>query len=140
MAWYKDGLKFECTQCGHCCTGAPGYVWITLSDVYRIAEFLGISDREFLRRYVRRVHQGWSLIEMPDGDCVFYNHGCSIYPVRPAQCRTFPFWKENIERPGNWDRAAVDCPGMNQGRTFTEEEIDALLKEPPVLKKVVISQ
>ena len=27
--WYRDGLRFECTRCGACCTGAPGYVWVT---------------------------------------------------------------------------------------------------------------
>ena len=28
-AWYaEEGLAFECTGCGDCCTGAPGYVWV----------------------------------------------------------------------------------------------------------------
>ena len=26
--WYRDGLRFACTRCGACCTGAPGYVWV----------------------------------------------------------------------------------------------------------------
>ena len=26
--WYRDGLRFTCTRCGNCCTGAPGYVWV----------------------------------------------------------------------------------------------------------------
>ena len=25
--WYRDGLRFQCTQCGNCCTGDPGVVW-----------------------------------------------------------------------------------------------------------------
>lgn len=127
MMWYKDGLKFECTQCGNCCTGAPGYVWITISELYRIAEFLGIDDREFTRRYVRKVNNRLSLIELPNGNCVFYEKGCKVYPVRPSQCRTFPFWKEVVERPSTWEEAARECPGMNQGRQFTEEEIAELL-------------
>ena len=45
--WYGNGLKFECTQCGHCCTGAPGYVWVSLPEIYRIAEFLQMDDYEF---------------------------------------------------------------------------------------------
>ena len=31
--WYKDGLGFQCTQCGDCCTGAPGYVWINAAEI-----------------------------------------------------------------------------------------------------------
>ena len=39
--WYKDGLKFKCTQCGDCCTGAPGYVWVNQAEVEGIAAELG---------------------------------------------------------------------------------------------------
>lgn len=127
--WYKDGLKFECTQCGHCCTGAPGYVWIQIQDIYRIAEFLGIDDREFVRKYVRKVDQKLSLIELAGGNCVFYENGCKIYPVRPSQCRTFPFWPEIVNRGSSWDKAAKECPGMNQGHHFTAGEIEEILKE-----------
>ncbi|MFM1805538.1 MAG: hypothetical protein RL136_2417, partial [Planctomycetota bacterium] len=27
--WYAEGLRFECTQCGNCCSGGPGAVWFT---------------------------------------------------------------------------------------------------------------
>jgi Fe-S-cluster containining protein len=129
VTWYKDGLKFQCTQCGNCCTGAPGYVWIRIEDIYRISEFLGIKDHEFARQYVRKVHQGMSLIELANGNCVFYEKGCKIYPVRPQQCRTFPFWKEIMDKPANWQKTSEECPGMNQGEHFREEEIEALLRE-----------
>src|SRR5262249_27242391 len=102
MSWYKNGLKFECTKCGHCCTGAPGYVWVKISDLYRIAEFLGIRVRDFARQYVRRVDVRMSLIELPNGSCIFYDNGCKIYPVRPLQCRTFPFWPEIVSHPLRW--------------------------------------
>ena len=35
--WYADGLQFECTQCGDCCTGAPGYVWVNKSEIEALA-------------------------------------------------------------------------------------------------------
>jgi Fe-S-cluster containining protein len=127
--WYANGLKFECTKCGRCCTGGPGYVWLTLPELYRISEFLEMDDREFARRFVRRVHGRFSLIESANGDCIFYNNGCTIYPVRPTQCRTFPFWKENVDRPSSWQKTAVECEGIDQGRLYTEEEIERLLQE-----------
>jgi Fe-S-cluster containining protein len=104
-------------------------VWVTLPEIYRIAEFLGIDDYEFTKRYVRKVHQKFSLIEMPNGDCVFYDKGCKIYPVRPTQCRTFPFWPEIVRTPASWKVAATECPGMNEGRTFSESEIEKLSNE-----------
>jgi uncharacterized protein len=129
MSWYQDGLKFECTQCGHCCTGAPGYVWLTIEEIYRIAEFLRIRERDFVKQYVRKVDQRLSLVEFPNGNCIFYENGCKIYPVRPSQCRTFPFWKNIVATPANWERAASDCPGMNSGKNLSKDEIDTLLQE-----------
>src|SRR5437763_101054 len=38
--WYGAGLRFNCTQCGNCCSGGPGYVWLTVNDMQRIAQFL----------------------------------------------------------------------------------------------------
>jgi uncharacterized protein len=129
MNWYQNGLKFECTKCGHCCTGGPGYVWIKVEDMHRIAEFLGIRVREFTNKYVRKIGERYSLIEARNEDCIFYESGCKIYPVRPTQCRTFPFWKENLEKPGNWQQSAKNCEGMNQGKFYSEEEIEGLMNE-----------
>jgi Fe-S-cluster containining protein len=129
--WYKGGLRFECTQCGNCCTGAPGYVWVTVQEIYRIAEFLGMRHRDFIRQFVRKANGKMSLIELPNGNCIFYEKGCKIYPVRPTQCRTFPFWKEIVASESSWNRAAAECPGIQQGKTFSDEEIDTFLRENP---------
>ena len=98
-------------------------------EMHRIAEFLGIRFRDLIKQYVRRVGERWSLIEKPTGDCIFFDSGCTIYPVRPTQCRTFPFWKENLTNPGAWEQTAKNCEGIHQGKTYSEEEIDALLLE-----------
>jgi len=53
--------------------------------------------------------------------------GCSIYPVRPLQCRTWPFWDTNLASKSAWDRAAQRCHGMDHGRrTFSREQMEAL--------------
>lgn len=122
-SWYRDGLRFTCTQCGNCCSGAPGYVWVTQEERRQIAEFLGIELAELERLYVRRVGVRHSLIENAgaSGDCVFLREQggkrvCGIYPVRPRQCRTWPFWTSNLRSAEAWGKAARECPGMNHGR------------------------
>ena len=121
--WHQDGLRFSCTQCGECCTGAPGYVWVTRAEVARLAAHLELSVEDFGARYLRRVGSRVSLREEPNGDCVFYRQGCTVYPARPTQCRTFPVWPENLKSPAAWDDAAASCPGMNRGRLYTSSEI-----------------
>ena len=51
--WYRDGLAFTCTRCGDCCTGSPGYVWVTLEEMRRIAEYRHESVEAFAERFVR---------------------------------------------------------------------------------------
>lgn len=128
--WYRDGLSFSCTRCGACCTGAPGYVWVTAEEIERLAELRGESPDEFSRRFVRRVGSRYSLIEKPGGDCVFWeaNAGCTVYEARPIQCRTWPFWEENVETPEDWERTKSVCPGSGKGRHHAAEEIIASIE------------
>lgn len=127
--WYRDGLRFGCTQCGKCCT-IEGYVWVDQRQRERIATHLEIPLEEFNRKYVRRVGKRYSLVERPGSghDCIFWKNGCEIYSVRPTQCRTFPFWPEQLDSREDWDEAAAECPGMNRGRLYSAEEIDRLAK------------
>jgi Fe-S-cluster containining protein len=99
--WYKDGLRFTCTRCGNCCTGAPGYVWVNEEELQAIAQFRGESVEEVTGLYTRMARRGRTLRDNADGDCVFYDQeqGCTIYSVRPRQCRTWPFWHTNVESP-----------------------------------------
>ena len=87
----------------------------------------GRPSQEFSAKFVRRVGQRYSLIEKPGGDCIFWDKsaGCTVYPARPVQCRTWPFWPENVESPEEWEHRATVCPGSGQGRVYTVDEIVA---------------
>ncbi|MBI2805363.1 MAG: YkgJ family cysteine cluster protein [Planctomycetes bacterium] len=123
--WYDAGLRFRCTMCGNCCTGTPGYVWVTDAETAAIAEFLGEPLDETIQRRTRAERSGRSLRERANGDCVFYDKqaGCTIYAVRPAQCRTWPFWESNLRSPKDWQHTCVVCPGSGQGELISVEEI-----------------
>ncbi len=133
--WYECGLAFECHQCGDCCSGpGEGYVWVTRKDISLIAKHQGYTPDEFEKKFVRKVGKRYSLIEKkPSHDCIFLsrNNGkisCDIYSVRPIQCRTWPFWPENLHCPDSWNLAAQDCQGMNKGRLYDFESIQAIRK------------
>jgi Fe-S-cluster containining protein len=128
--WYSDGLAFECTRCGKCCTGEPGFVWVTDEELEAIAVFLKLSFQEVYALYSRRYRGRRSLREKSNGDCVFWDHqkGCTIYPVRPPQCRTWPFWDSNVETPEDWEHTCRICPGSGKGDVIPVEEISRRLK------------
>jgi Fe-S-cluster containining protein len=128
--WYKEGLRFTCTRCGHCCTGEPGHVWVDDDDLAAIADHLGESLELVRALYTRWATRGRSLREKPNGDCVFYDRkqGCIVYAVRPPQCRTWPFWESNVRAPEAWQRACEVCPGSGQGELIPAEEISRRLQ------------
>lgn len=95
-----------------------------------MAEFLGVSDDRFMKRYCRQVFSRTSLIEFANGDCVFYSpEGCRVYPVRPSQCRSFPFWSHIMHSKEEWENLKKTCPGVGTGRTYTQREIDDILSK-----------
>ena len=128
--WYADGLRFTCKKCGSCCSGEPGYIWVTENEIAKIAEYLGMGPSAFKEEYTRPAGRGRSLKELPNGDCVFLDkNSCMIYKVRPIQCCTWPFWKRNLHSREAWEECCSACPGSGQGRRHTFSEIErSLLK------------
>ena len=129
--WYADGLKFECTQCGNCCSGPPGHVWVTRKEIAGIADFLGLADHGLGKEHLRRIGFKLSLTEKPGGDCIFLKRDgkksyCGIYKVRPLQCRTWPFWTDNLRSEQAWSSAGQNCPGMNKGRPYSFVAVEEL--------------
>jgi len=95
-----------------------------------IAEFIGEDRVEFTALCTRLLPRGRSLRERANGDCVFYDAsaGCTIYHVRPRQCRTWPFWESNLTSPEAWDDTCRVCPGSGQGALVPAEEITRRMK------------
>lgn len=127
------GLRFSCTQCGNCCSGPPGYVLVSDEEARAFAAHLSITVEAFLERYTHMTREGRSLTEVETEfgrDCVFLDRTsrpgkavCSAYEVRPAQCRTWPFWPSNLRSSQAWERAKGVCPGMDKGTLYTPVQI-----------------
>ena len=130
--WYHKGLRFSCTQCGNCCRnhGDYAYVYLTEHDLEAIPAHLGITRARFLARYCREV-DGWTTLRMDRPACPFLaeDRTCGVYPVRPRQCATWPFWEENLERE-TWEGPVKDCcPGIGRGRLHTAAEVKRIARE-----------
>lgn len=130
--WYRDGLQFECTQCGDCCTGSPGFVWVTDKEIEEIAQVLDKPVGEIRLLYTRPARGMISLREFPNGDCIFLDpktRGCQVYQARPIQCRTWPFWRVNIDSPKHWEETQKICPGAGRGNFVSLESIQEQLNK-----------
>ncbi len=126
--WYREGLKFRCTQCGNCCTGSSGAVWVNDAEIQQIAEYLDKPIGEIRLFHTRPLRGQVSLREYANGDCIFFDgltRRCQIYPVRPRQCRTWPFWGSNLTDEAAWQTTCQICPGSGQGDLIPLQEIES---------------
>lgn len=125
--WYHEGLKFECSQCGDCCTGAPGFVWLNKKEIAALAKRLNLDEETFEQAYVMQVGIRKSLKEFPNGDCVLFDNEkrcCTVYEDRPRQCKTWPFWESNLRTPETWAETCEACPGSGQGKLYQLDQIE----------------
>ncbi|HLK20283.1 MAG TPA: YkgJ family cysteine cluster protein [Bryobacteraceae bacterium] len=115
-------LRFECQPgCTACCT-QKGFVYITESDLARMAKFVGMGVAAFEKRYVYRTRHLLRLRMPRQGQCHFLRkEGCSIHPAKPTQCRIFPFWPEQVESKREWRKTAKYCPGIGKGELIQIE-------------------
>jgi Fe-S-cluster containining protein len=129
----KAGLRFECTQCGQCCTNRGDYQHLYVSDpeVVRLARFLGLLPAEFRRRFTWVDEYGWTQVFL-DERCVFLDPQtmrCKVYPVRPTQCRTFPFWRDLVREGGWTDTAQRLCEGVGRGPAHPADAIERQMQD-----------
>ena len=124
-----SNIRFACQpECANCCKLSDGYVFISDTEAQKIAEYLNISEDEFLRHFTRIIDDQLCLVDGNDEHCAFLEkYICNIYEVRPVQCRTYPFWPENLKSNFRWQLTCEECPGIGEGRTYMPEEIDQLL-------------
>ena len=134
--WYAGGLHFECMQCGNCCSGpSEGYIWVTKPEIKLISDFLKISPKHLRQNYLKRVGLRTTIVEgSVTKDCIFLEriddqNRCTIYPVRPSQCRIWPFWPDNLKSLNTWNKAAQRCSGINHGRHYSFEKIEKIKKD-----------
>ncbi len=103
---------------------------MTLEDRQRMAKVLKLSTASFTKKYCVKENEVWRLKDGLNADCIFLRAGkCSVYQGRPTQCRTWPFWPENL-RAKTWNSEIANfCPGVGKGRLWSADEIQKTVSE-----------
>ena len=107
----------KCETCdGNCCIGESGYIWINKQEQKKLAKYLDIKKEKLIDEYLLKVDYKYTIKEKQISEnnfaCIFFDltkKQCSIYYVRPTQCRSFPFWeyfKNNI------NEVKEECPAI----------------------------
>ncbi len=90
----KEEDRFVCNRCGACCKERD--VPLTLDDIFRLSEFMGMMPDVFFDEYCDEVAKGANNIALPflkrDGEsCCFLDENiCRVHFVKPTACEHMP--------------------------------------------------
>ncbi|KAA6226433.1 MULTISPECIES: YkgJ family cysteine cluster protein [unclassified Campylobacter] len=89
-----------CKKCGgKCCTGESGNIFASKEELELIRKHLSLEKDEFKDKFLKKVgfRLSFKEVEFKNGfACIFFDTKrlcCSIYALRPSQCKSFPFWE-----------------------------------------------
>jgi Fe-S-cluster containining protein len=102
-------------------------------ELEKIAEHLGLTPSKFKRKFKVKLEEQsgeWYIDAQHGGGCPLLTEEltCSVHPVKPLQCATFPFWDEMLDDAGEWEAAKSFCPGLDApgGQLYTRGQIAAI--------------
>ena len=129
---YKDGIRFKCQGSGNCCVSRDsyGYVYLSKNDLRRFSKYFNLSVQKFKKKYCQISDGFIHLIEKKSfyGKCIFLkDNKCTVYKARPTQCRTWPFWNENMNVKIWNEDISKNCPGIGKGKKIKFDTIKKIL-------------
>ncbi|MCB0394542.1 MAG: YkgJ family cysteine cluster protein [Bdellovibrionales bacterium] len=131
--WWEDGLRFECQGSGRCCQsrGEYGFVYLSDSDRKAMAKLLKMTLDKFTKTHCDFTDGLFHLKEdTGNNDCRFLEgKRCNVYEARPTQCRTWPFWPENMNAKAWNKEVKAFCPGVGKGPVVSKEKIRKALND-----------
>jgi Fe-S-cluster containining protein len=140
--WFDKSLSFACTSCGRCCKSRNTRVYVNPSEVEELATHKSTTVPDFLHKYTSMVTDArgrvlTTLVGHPTlQQCVFLEgNKCSVYEARPTQCRTYPFWPQNLIGPAEWRAEAANCEGILLHEDISPE--DEVVPEEIALNMIV---
>ena len=141
---YTKGIRFKCQGSSNCCVsrGEFGFVYLSNKDVERLCLFTNLEKNDFIKIYCDKTNGFTHLKEkFKNGNCVFLkDKKCSIYKARPTQCRTWPFWSENINTKKWNDEISKLCPGIGKGKIISKKKIKKIINNDDVNEENMLKE
>ncbi|MDH5654720.1 MAG: YkgJ family cysteine cluster protein [Spirochaetia bacterium] len=113
----KGAFRFECNGCGDCCRGG-GNVHFSEDELHDLKEFLKLSEEQWLHLKDKLIQfkKNELFVHSSSKACIFIDRDnlCRIYPVRPLQCRSYPYWSSVFESNKELKYHQKKCPGFDR--------------------------
>ena len=140
--FWKNGISFLCTRCSACCRYDQGFVFLYEQDIAPILKKLNLKYEDFVSKYCRWIsfndgYEYLSFNEKKNYDCTFWNNGCSIYEVRPLQCKSYPFWPQALKSLDAWLALTAGCKAIINLEKYQSKKNGLKTKLEKISDKIV---
>ncbi len=121
----EDGTYNHCSHCkihkNCCCDFDDGIdnIVTTIGEKEEIVKRLGGSANKHFKAINKEAYN----IISQNSICPFYNKGCTIYDIRPSDCRLFPYDLKEID--GKYYLIQYDLPC---GSKHVNENVDEVIQ------------
>lgn len=119
-------INLQCQRCAACCRW-PGEVRLSDVEVSQLANFLRLSENEFIESHtrLRKDRRGLALKAREDNSCIFLEeNSCAVQAVKPEQCKEFPNRWVNLL----WGKVPVEVMRRDYPMLFACEAFKDFLK------------
>ena len=130
---YPINMKFGCNRCGLCCGDAKQktrHILLLDAEAKKISAYTSRGIPDFSVEINDKIPYVYEMKKTSEGKCVHLkDNQCGIYQLRPLICRFYPLELKFDEVKGshNFD-FTVECPGINQGKTFHKKDFKKLFE------------
>ena len=125
---YSKEMRFQCQGSSNCCIsrGSYGFVYLSKKDILRLSKYTDLSIKDFIKLYCEKTYGFVHFKERrKNSECQFLEKKrCSIYKARPTQCRSWPFWSENMKTKIWNEEIQSFCPGIGKGKIIQQSQIE----------------
>ena len=133
LPWWMEGVQFECKpDCGKCCDEPGGIVYLKPSDAEKLALHHGLDVEDWIQRDCDRTIDGRFILKSDSitDICIYLdgNKKCTVYQARPSQCKSYPFWAENLRSERSWNKTVKFCPGLQDEQAIVVDGNEIRLK------------
>ena len=126
-------------------------MYVNEAEIAALTNYLNQDLHSFKRNYINQIESStepgtFTNILKKSGNstkdkCVFLDDKdqCSVYESRPLQCRTYPFWSQNLVGESEWKSEAEKCEGIHIDTlsNTNANNNDYIIKDDTVIKNMV---
>lgn len=121
----REGTYNHCSSCSikkNCCCDFDDEIDNIIVTAEEKNALIQRTGQEY-EKYFRKINDKAYNILNIDSKCPFYKKGCTVYDIRPSDCRLFPFDLKNID--GKYYLIRYDLPcGSKQ---VNEDNLDSII-------------